>query len=610
MTPDHPHSSDSRRHPLANAALSLLLATPGAVLAQGQPGNPWAAGEGLPKSKPEMTNYEETSRYEDVMNFFGELQKKSPLIKVQPFGKTFEGREMLLVILSNPGVSTPQEAQALNKPIVFVMANIHAGEVEGKEAMQHFARRVLFGDLKPLLDKLVILIAPDYNADGNEKISLTNRTQQLGPINGAGVRENSQGFDLNRDYIKLEAPESRALVKLMIDWDPIMTVDLHTTNGSYHGFHLTYSIPLNPMTDGPIFSYHRDTMMPAIAASMLSDHKWRTYYYGNFSQGANPRSSGFGPASRAATSLPSPPIARGGRGGGGAGGGGGRGEQNVASDDAAWFAFSQAPRVGQNYVGLRNRFTILSESYSYIPFKDRIDSTADFVEVICQYVIAHGGEMTKMAHDADENATRRGQAAGEPFKLGIEYEQTPLANMVDIIVSNTIPVPNPKNNRNMRQMDESKNRVVKMVDYGTFAATQTVPTAKAYLFRNEPGTKIIVDKLLQHGIKVETLTAPATVDVDAFAITKVIKVATVFQTHREVKLEGDYKKESVTFPAGSFVVKASQPLSTLASFLLEPQSDDGLTTWNFLDDYLAEGKEHPVYKVETNFSGASKAVEK
>src|SRR6185503_2475184 len=175
-----------------------------------------------------------------------------------------------------PPVATPQEAKALHKPIVFVMANIHAGEVEGKEAVQHFSRRVLFGDLKPLLKDLVILIAPDYNADGNEKISPMNRTAQNGPTNGVGVRENSMGLDLNRDFIKIDAPEAKALINLFKEWDPLVTVDLHTTNGSYTHYHLTYSIPLNPMVDAGLLGYHRDMLMPALTKSMAS-HGWDTY---------------------------------------------------------------------------------------------------------------------------------------------------------------------------------------------------------------------------------------------------------------------------------------------------------------------------------------------
>src|SRR5579871_5511472 len=306
------------------------------------------------QTRAEQTHYEETSRYEDVIRFITELQQRSPLLRVETFGHTQEGRALPLMILADPPVSTPQEAKATGKPIVFVMANIHAGEVEGKEAILRYAQRVLNGDSRRLLDKIVLLIAPIYNADGNEKINVQNRTVQYGPIGGVGVRENSQGLDLNRDYIKMDAPETRALIRLFSRWDPHLTVDLHTTDGSYHGYHLTYSIPLNPDTDATLAAYQRQKMMPALADAMSSKHHFRTYYYGNFT-GRAPRA----------------------------------GEE----DKRSWQAFSPAPRVGTNYVGMRNRMAILSEAYSYLDFHKRIDVTESFVEEILRYSADHADEI-------------------------------------------------------------------------------------------------------------------------------------------------------------------------------------------------------------------------
>src|SRR5262245_56709330 len=145
------------------------------------------------KSRAERTNYEETSRYDDVLGFFAELQRRSDLVRVEAFGRSQEGRALPLVILADPPASQPRDVRASGKPVGFVSANIHAGEVEGKEAAQHFARRVALGDLRPLLDKLVLLIAPIYNADGNEKFDPRNRTAQNGPVGGVGVRENVRG---------------------------------------------------------------------------------------------------------------------------------------------------------------------------------------------------------------------------------------------------------------------------------------------------------------------------------------------------------------------------------------------------------------------------------
>jgi hypothetical protein len=522
------------------------------------------------KSHAELTNYEETSRYDDVLRFFDELQKRSPLVRVTSFGTSVEGRALPLVILSDPPISQPRDARASGKPIVFVFANIHAGEVEGKEAMQHMARRIVLGDMRSLLDKLIILIAPIYNADGNEKINVMNRTAQNGPLGGVGVRENAKGLDLNRDYMKLESPEAQSLVRLFNRWDPHLTVDLHTTNGSYHGYHLTYSIPLNPTIDPRIIAYHREKMMPAIAKAMLAQHKFRTYYYGNF-EGEAPKPG--------------------------------------APDKRRWEAFTHQPRIGQNYVGFRNRLTILSEAYSYLDFRRRVEVTEAFVEEILKYSAAHGAEMSQLANQVDLETIRRG-LAGPPFQIGVEYEMKPLPKSVEILVGEVTKVKNPRSGRDMTVMLEDKFTKVVMQDYGLFAAKRSVTTARAYVFRREDGTRAVIDKLLQHGIAVEELTGPLTTEVESFVIDSVKKAGRPFQGHTAVTLSGKYKKETLTFPVGSILVRAAQPLGTLAAYLLEPESDDGLTSWNFLDSYLDLGKTHPIYKVMTDAKPASHLVTK
>jgi len=518
------------------------------------------------KSRAELTNYEETSRYDDVLRFFGELQTRSPLVRIETFGHSVEGRALPLVILSDPPISQPREARASGKPIVFVFANIHAGEVEGKEAMQHLARRIVLGDMRSLLDKVIILIAPIYNADGNEKINVMNRTAQNGPLGGVGVRENSKGLDLNRDYMKLESPEAQSLVRLFNRWDPHLTVDLHTTNGSYHGYHLTYSIPLNPTIDPRIINYHREKMMPAIAKAMLAQHKFRTYYYGNFEGFAN---------------KPGEP------------------------DKRRWEAFTHQPRIGQNYVGFRNRLTILSEAYSYLDFRRRVEVTEAFVEEILKYSATRGTEMSQLANQVDLETIRRG-LAGQPLQMGVEYELKSLPKPVEILVGEVTKVKNPRSGRDMTVMVEDKFTKVAMQDFGLFAAKRSVSTARAYLFRREDGTRAVIDKLLQHGIAVEELTKPLTIEVESFVIDSVKKAGRPFQGHLAVTLTGKYKKETLAFPAGSVIVRTAQPLGTLAAYLLEPESDDGLTTWNFLDAYLGEGKVHPVYKVMGELRAASR----
>lgn len=517
------------------------------------------------KTRAESTNFEETTRYDEVLQYINELQKRSPLIRVESFGETFEKRKMPLMILSDSGISTPAEARMSGKPVIFIMANIHAGEVEGKEAALNLSKRILFGDLKPLLSKLTILIAPIYNADGNEKIDVNNRTAQYGPIGGVGVRENSQKYDLNRDYIKLDSPEAQNLVNLFNRWDPQLTVDLHTTNGSYHAYHLTYSQALNPNTDQRILDFSRDKMMPTIAKNLLKNFKFRSYYYGNF--------PGF-------SNQPKP------------------------GEKTQWEAFTHQPRIGQNYGGIRNRLTILSEAYSYLPFKRRIEVTERFVEEILKFCVLNSAQIMQLTKSADEETIRK-FSGNEAVDFGVAFKMVPLAKPVEILVGEVEKIKNPRNGKDMTAMLEDKITPIKMEDLGNFASTRTVKAPRAYLFK--PDSKI-VEKLLQHGITVEELTSELTVNVDSFKIETVEKSKRPFQGHNETKMTGKFNQEKVTFTVGTILVRTAQPLGRLVFYLLEPESDDGLVDWNFFDSYLETGKTFPVYKLMQQENIASRII--
>ena len=497
-------------------------------------------------------------------DFLEALAAQTPRVRVEFFGRSEEGRELPLVVIGDPPAASPEEARRSTRPIVLVMANIHAGEVEGKEALLHLARRLTVGDLQGLRRDAVWLFAPIYNADGNEKISLENRSEQHGPIGGVGTRENARGLDLNRDFIKLDSAEGRALAALLTRWDPHVVVDLHTTNGSYHGYHLTYAPSLNPNTDPRILSFARERLLPAVRAAMAARHQFRTYYYGNFAtaESLDTEQLRIGAAERVT------PV---------------------------WRTFDHRPRFGTNYVGLRNRIAILSEAYSYLDFAGRVKATEAFVEEIMRFVAANGDAVRTVVSNAD-NEWQRGAAGSD---AAIVSRLSALPAQVDILVGAVGTAANPRSGRMMTTMTESVATPTRMADYGLFTASMSRRVPQSYVIAASPSGlhETVAGKLREHGVRVELLAAPARMTAETFIVDTVTRSERVFQGHREVSVTGRFERRDVDLPAGSILVRADQPLGRLVFYLLEPESDDSLATWNLLDGALEPGAVHPVMKV-------------
>lgn len=519
------------------------------------------------RTRAEITNYDETSTYADVTRVINGLAASSSLVYTESFGKTEEGRDLPLMVISDPKVTTPDAARKLGRPIVFVQANIHAGEVEGKEAILMLARRMVSGDLRQLTRQLVFIIAPDYNADGNEKVTPMNRTAQNGPVNGVGTRENGKGFDLNRDYMKLDTSEARSLVGLMNKWDPHVLVDLHTTNGSYHAYHLTYSPILNPNADPRLIEFTKSKMLAPIRQVMAKTHNWRIYDYGNFAteDGGGRENSRVDPANPGNTT---------------------------------WRTFDHRPRFGNNYAGLRNRIAILSEAYSYLDFKGRVEVTEDFVAEVYKNVAANARQIMTLTAQADRVFTA--PATAKPVELGVDFSMTSSGDKVEILVGDVSRVPNPKSGRDMNAMTPMSAPAL-MREYITFTATRTLAMPKGWVI---PKSTIdngrlarAVEHLRLHGVRFQAFASDQQLAVERFSISDMTKQPKPFQGHQETRLKGTYDKAQLSIGAGSLYIPATQPLARLAFYLIEPESDDGLVTWNVLDEGLVPGQTYPIYRL-------------
>lgn len=494
----------------------------------------------------EKSDFRATARHAEVVALLDRLAALAPIARRTSLGKTVEGREIPALIIADPPVATPEEAKRRceqdGKIVVLAIGNIHAGEVDGKEALPIIAREILLSEDRPLLKNLILVFAPIYNADGNERVDKGNRPGQVGPEEGMGQRHNAQNLDLNRDFVKLEAPESRALIDFMNCWDPAIFIDTHTTNGSYHRYIVTYEGPKVPAGDAPLIEYCRNRMMPEISHK-LDSHGVATFVYGDFN-----------------------------------------------AEHTRWETYPAFARYGTSYVGMRNRISILSEGYSYATYRERVEGTREFVNECLAYAAAHAGEIRSLLRDIDARAIREGRAPDNapPIALRTEAAAAPgKATAAGFVEEGT--------NGRTRSTGVAKDYEVELWTH--FRATLTVKRPYAYVI--PPARTRAIELLKLHGIEHFALAEETQAEVEAYRIDTVERSPREFQGHRLAKLEATPTRGTRTLAAGSIIVPSDQRLGRFAAYLLEPECEDGMVTWGLFDDDLKEGAEFPVLRVVT-----------
>ena len=496
-------------------------------------------------TRAERTSFRETSRHADVVAFMEAVDRTSPLIHLTTFATTNEGRALPLAVVGRVADPSPDAVRASGRTIVYLQGNIHAGEVEGKEALQMLLRDAAAGRYDAMLDSLVLLVAPIYNADGNERIDPQNRPRQHGPIGGMGIRPNAQGLDLNRDHMKLESPEARGLAAMITAYDPHVLIDLHTTNGTYHAYHLTYAAPLHPNTPAAIDRILRREWLPAVTEQVRRDGGWLMYYYGN---------------------VPSA-------------------EDGNADAPRAWYTYDHRPRFGTQYAGVRNRFGVLSEAYAYLTFEERVRVTRDFVDANLAWARANASRIRRTTEAADREDLR-----GRRLAVTARMRQT---GEVTILMGEVVEEANPVTGHRMLRRREVV-REERMPEWQAFEAaeTETVPT----MYLLPPGLDSIADRLRMHGVRV----VPADVgtrEVEAFRIDSTAVAPRAFQGHQERRTWGAWERATRAIAPGTLAVPMDQPLARLAFLLLEPRSDDGFANWNLLDRWIEGAREYPILRV-------------
>ncbi|QGZ96121.1 M14 family metallopeptidase [Terricaulis silvestris] len=476
----------------------------------------------------EANGFTETPNYAETRAWIERLAAASPMIRIESFGRSPQGRELFVVFATADGEDLDHD-----KPTLFVQAGIHPGEIDGKDAMFMLLRDIAFGEKRALLDRVNLVFVPIFNVDGHERASPYNRPNQRGPSN-QGWRNTAQNLNLNRDYTKLDAPETRAMLALLQSVRPDLYIDVHVTDGMDYQYDITYGFM------GRDRSY---AASPHIA-------RWLNQHFRPEVDEALDR-NGHVPADLIFANN----------------------DRDLAEGLAA-FTFS--PRFSQSYGDMVGMPSVLIENHSLKPYRQRVLGTYVLLEESLRLLARHGGSLrSAVAADARER----------PRTLPVGWTQTE----APISQRPFLPIEHESYRSTASGAEETRwigrnAAPTRMPQYGQ-ESTITLQRPRAYWV---PATKQDVITVLRlHGIQFETITEARTVNIELLRLPQArAGVAPVEGRTRVTAGEPDRITREEWMPPGSIRVPTDQPLGDLAMILLEPQSEDSFFAWGFFNEIL------------------------
>jgi Zinc carboxypeptidase len=540
---------------LSAAAAAVGLALTPALLAQ----NPqdW-------RTPAEISDYRTTPDYADTLAYLERVAAAATgQVKIENFGRTGEGRNLKIVIVSKDGVFDPDAIHASGRAILLVQNAIHAGEMDGKDACLALLRDLVITKSKAaLLDHVVLVFIPVYNIDGHERRSAYNRINQNGP-ELIGWRGNGTNINLNRDYMKADAPETRAFLKMFHRWMPDFFVDDHVTDGADFQYDVTFNVDATPDVAPATAQWIRESVTPDLEKQI-----------------------------DAAGHIAFPTLI------------------NLVDDsDAAkgLGMMSNPPRFSTGEMILENRPGLLVEIHMLKDYKTRVTGNYEILCALLAVMNRDAAKLIDLNRTADTDAAKLGAHAlgNDRFPLAIGWGDitTPVLfrgyqyKRALSEVSGTMWV---------NYTHEPWNVTLPLAEEAKVTASATPPAG--YII--PPQWTHVVDVLAAHDVVMQRTGASWTGKVERYKCTGMEWQGPPFEGRHPIfsgegagAEPGRYgtctlTTDTVTFPAGSVVVALNQRLSKVAIQWLEPEAPDSALRWGFFDPIFEQREYGEPYVLE------------
>ena len=489
----------------------------------------------------EKSGYKKTPRYAETIDYCKKLANASPFIHYTTFGVSPQGRDLPLLIVDKNARFSASDVRKTDNVVFLIQAGIHSGEIDGKDAGFILLRDIISNkDFFNLMDHVTILFIPIFNVDGHERFSAYNRANQNGPEE-MGWRVTAQNYNLNRDYLKADAPEMQAWLKLYNEWLPEFFADCHVTDGADYQYTITYKIDQHGLLDPELIQWVQNAYLPPLKKSMASDN-FPLIDYVWFKD-----------------------------------------SHKIESGMQTW---ASPPRFSDGYTAIQNRPGLLIETHMFKDYKSRVDAT--------YAILKHSLEILNKEYlnlrlkiSATDKKTALPQFRVKP--LALTYKMTDQPEYIDFLGYEYNIIKSDLTGGDWFRYHTNRPKTYRVPFFNKMEPVIKVQLPDAYVVPAE-WTEVI-DRIKAHGIKYLTLKDEKELLINTYKFSNPKWSAEPYEGHQTVEFELTPIEMTRTFSPGSIVIDMNQRAAKVIANILEPQAPDSYVYWGFFNT-IFERKEY------------------
>ncbi len=496
----------------------------------------------------EKSNFTETPRYEETIQYSKKLAEHSDWVHYESFGKSARGFDLPVLIADKNGHSSPEAVKKSGNTVLLIEACIHPGESEGKDAGLMLLRDIaIHKQNTELLDNVTILFIPIFNVDGHERFGPYNRINQNGPKE-MGWRTNAQNLNLNRDFLKADAPAMHHWLKFFNKWMPDFFIDIHTTDGADYQYVITYAMETYGNMGKDLTQWQKDTYLSTIKPKM-EEAGYPVFRYISFREWHNPRSG-----------------------------------------MVAWAA---SPRLSQGYTAIKNRPGLLIETHMLKDYKTRVEGTYKMLELSLELLNKENKKLRSLIDEAD-NYTASPEFRSHEYP--VDFAPSDDSTLVDFRGIEYDVVKSDLTGASWFQYG-NKPKTFKIPYFNDLRPTTQVDLPEMYII--PPEWHSVIDRIRLHGIKTNLLKQDLTITVQSYKFKNVKWASEPYEGRQRIRnLEIGRIKEEREFPKGSIVIDMNQQNAKVIAHILEPAAPDSYIKWGFFNAIFEQKEYAEMYLME------------